>query len=205
MTTDNRIGVLALQGAFAKHIEMLETLGCRASAVETEDDLSSIDAIIIPCGESTTMGKLLTENSMMKPLNDLIKSGMPIFGTCAGMIILAEKIKGSAGSIQPHLSVMKIEVERNAYGRQIESFEASFKIKNLPGPEFTGVFIRAPRIMSVSTDVEVMAEFEGVPVMIRQGNLLATSFHPELTSDSRIHEFFISMVKNSAKKSGKSG
>jgi 5'-phosphate synthase pdxT subunit len=100
---------------------------------------------------------------------------------------------------------MKIEVERNAYGRQIESFEASFKIKNLPGPEFTGVFIRAPRIMSVSTDVEVMAEFEGVPVMIRQGNLLATSFHPELTSDSRIHEFFISMVKNSAKKSGKSG
>jgi len=201
MTTNKRIGVLALQGAFAKHIEMLESLGCAAYAVKTPLDIYSADAIIIPGGESTTMGKLLTENSMITPLLESVKSGMPLFGTCAGMIILAEKITGSD---QPYLSVMSIEVERNAYGRQKESFEAAFKIRNLSGPEFTGVFIRAPRIVSVSPDVEVMAEFEGIPVMVRQGNLLASSFHPELTSDRRIHEFFISMVKNSVKKSGKS-
>jgi 5'-phosphate synthase pdxT subunit len=201
MALNNRIGVLALQGAFAKHIEMLESLGWRTSQVKTPEDLNLVDALIIPGGESTTMGKLLTENSMMTPLHDLVKSGMPIFGTCAGMIILAQRISGSD---QPHLSAIAIEVERNAYGRQKESFEASFKVNNLPGPEFTGVFIRAPRIVSVSPGVEVMAEFEGAPIMVRQGNILASSFHPELTSDARVHEFFISMINGHVKKTGKS-
>jgi 5'-phosphate synthase pdxT subunit len=201
MALNNRIGVLALQGAFAKHIEMIESLGWSASLVKTPEELNLADALIIPGGESTTMGKLLTENSMTTPLQEFIKSGRPIFGTCAGMIILAQRISGSE---QPHLSAIAIEVERNAYGRQKESFEASFKINNLPGPEFTGVFIRAPKIVSVSPEVELMAEFEGVPVMVRQGNILASSFHPELTSDTRVHEFFISMINGYVKKAGKS-
>ena len=185
------IGVLALQGAFLKHIEMLKSLGCNTMEVRTARDIISVDALIIPGGESTTMRKLLDSNNMLSRLMSEINKGMPVFGTCAGMILLAKKISGSE---QPHLSVMDIEVKRNAYGRQKESFEAGFAVNRIPGPPFNGIFIRAPRIESVAPAIEVMAEFENVPVLVRQGNLLASSFHPELTNDSRIHEFFISMT-----------
>jgi len=184
-------GVLALQGAFFKHIQMLKSLGCNTMEVRTASDILSVDALIIPGGESTTMGKLLEAGRMTLPLLEQIEKGMPVFGTCAGMILLAKKISGSE---QPHLAVMDIEVERNAYGRQKESFEAEFTIKRIPGPPFNGVFIRAPRIEAVSPAIEVLAEFENIPVLIRQGNLLAASFHPELTNDSRIHKLFISIV-----------
>lgn len=199
MTLNKRIGVLSLQGAFAKHIEIIKKLGCAAYEVNTPEEINKVDALIIPGGESTTMGKLLTVNSMISPLLERVKSGMPLFGTCAGMILMAEKISGSH---QPHLSVMSIEVERNAYGRQKESFEAEFKVRNLPGSEFTGVFIRAPRIITTGPEVEVLAEFEGTPVMVRQGNLLASSFHPELTGDTRVHELFISMLDFTVEKTG---
>lgn len=186
-----KIGVLALQGAFFKHVEMINSLGCLTLEVRTARDILSVDSLIIPGGESTTMGKLLETNNMTTPLLAEIKAGMPVFGTCAGMILLAKKISDSS---RPHLAVMDIEVKRNAYGRQLESFEAEFGVSRISGPPFNGIFIRAPKIESVTPAVEVMAEFENVPVLIRQGNLLASSFHPELTNDSRIHEFFISMT-----------
>ncbi len=186
-------GVLALQGAFSKHIEMLNSLGCNTLEVRTASDILSVDAMIIPGGESTTMGKLLESGSMALTLLEQIEKGMPLFGTCAGMILLAKKISGSE---QPHLAVMDIEVQRNAYGRQKESFEAEFTVKRIPGPPFNGVFIRAPRIETVSPAIEVLAEFENTPVLVRQGNIMASSFHPELTNDSRIHELFISIVED---------
>jgi len=186
-------GVLALQGAFSKHIQMLNSLGCNTLEVRTASDILSVDAMIIPGGESTTMGKLLESGSMALTLLEQIEKGMPLFGTCAGMILLAKKISGSE---QPHLAVMDIEVQRNAYGRQKESFEAEFTVKRIPGPPFNGVFIRAPRIETVSPAIEVLAEFENTPVLVRQGNIMASSFHPELTNDSRIHELFISIVED---------
>jgi len=186
-----KIGVLALQGAFLKHIEMIKSLGCLTLEARTARDILSVDALIIPGGESTAIGKLLETNNIIEPLLAEIKGGMPLFGTCAGMILLAKKISDSA---RPHLAVMDIEVKRNAYGRQLESFEAEFAVSRIPGPPFNGVFIRAPKIESVAPAVEVMAEFENVPVLIRQGNLLASSFHPELADDSRIHEFFLAMT-----------
>ncbi|HPS57662.1 MAG TPA: pyridoxal 5'-phosphate synthase glutaminase subunit PdxT [Spirochaetota bacterium] len=187
-----KAGVLAMQGAFHKHKLVMESLGAETLEVRTNDELLSVDCLIIPGGESTVMGKLLVKNNLMKTLRARILDGMPVFGTCAGMILMSRVIEGMD---QPSLEVMDITVERNAYGRQLESFETELEVSAIAGGPFPGIFIRAPKIVSTGNGVEVLAELDSVPVLVRQKNMLAASFHPELTGDRRIHEFFASMVK----------
>jgi 5'-phosphate synthase pdxT subunit len=186
-----KIGVLAMQGAFRKHIEMLGRTGTSAYEVRTSEDLNFIDGLIIPGGESTVIGKLLVKNGLTLPIIERARAGMPLYGTCAGMILMAEKIEEYD---QPGLALMNITVRRNAYGRQKESFEASFNVIGLGDEPFTGIFIRSPKITCISAGVEVLAEFGDAPVIVRQGKLLASSFHPELTDDPRIHKLFLSMI-----------
>lgn len=180
-----------MQGAFTRHIEMLVKAGVTACEVRTPADMDSIDGLIIPGGESTVIGKLLVKNNIIVPLVERVKSGMALYGTCAGMILMAKTIDGNS---QPHMSLMDITVKRNAYGRQKESFEASFSVKGLGEQPFTGIFIRSPKITGITGNIEVLAEFENIPVLVREGRLLASSFHPELTDDPRIHELFLSML-----------
>jgi len=186
-----RIGVLAMQGAFRKHFEMLERTGAEPCEVRASADMNNIQGLIIPGGESTVIGKLLVKNNLIDPIIDRVRDGMALYGTCAGMILMAEKIEEYD---QPHLALMDITVQRNAYGRQKESFEASFNVAGLGDEPFTGIFIRAPKITAITENVEVLAEFEDVPVLVKEGRLLASSFHPELTNDPRIHELFLSMI-----------
>lgn len=181
-----------MQGAFHRHCMMVESLGVPAMEVRTAGDIASVSGLIIPGGESTVMSKLLTKNGLMDPLRERVMAGMPVFGTCAGMIIISRDA-GDFGL--PLVSAMNISVERNAYGRQLESFEATFPVKGIEGDAFSGIFIRAPKITRVGAGVEVLAEFEGVPVLVRERNLLASSFHPELTGDPRIHSLFLSMIR----------
>lgn len=186
-----KAGILAMQGAFHKHMLMMESLGFNSLEVRTRDDILSVDGLIIPGGESTVMIKLLIKNELMDTLKHRILDGMPVFGTCAGAILLSRTIEGMD---QPSLGVMDITVERNAYGRQKESFEAHIDVNGITGGPFPGVFIRAPKITSAGSGVEVLAEYESVPVLVKQKNMLASSFHPELTGDRRIHELFASMM-----------
>ncbi|MEW6662570.1 MAG: pyridoxal 5'-phosphate synthase glutaminase subunit PdxT [Bacillota bacterium] len=186
-----KIGVLALQGAFREHRQMLERCGCEVIEVRRPHHLEEIKGIIVPGGESTTIGKLLNDWELMEPLRQKGQEGFPIFGTCAGMIILAKEI---AGSQQPRLALMDIRVIRNAYGRQVDSFEMPLAIKCLDKTPFLGVFIRAPYIDQVGPNVEVLASHDDKIVMVRQGNLLACSFHPELTKDERVHRYFLSLI-----------
>jgi len=179
-----------MQGAFQKHLDMIRKIGAEGVEIRTSDDLDSIDGLIIPGGESTVIAKLLIKNDIINPILERVKSGMGIFGTCAGMILLAKKVEESD---QPLLSVMDIIVKRNAYGRQKESFEASFDVNGFDKP-FAGIFIRSPKITEYSKEVEVLSEFEGIPILAKEGKLLACSFHPELTSDTRIHQLFLSMI-----------
>ena len=187
-----RIGVLGLQGDFREHVEMLTLMGVETLVVKLPEDLELIDGLIIPGGESTTMGRIMENVGIKDPLIDKIKSGLPVYGTCAGMILLSKKISGFE---QPLLGVLDIEVERNAYGRQVESFEVDIKIEALGEKPFRAVFIRAPRIVNLGESVEVLARYGEDPVLVKEGNILASSFHPELTKDSRIHEYFLRMVK----------
>lgn len=180
-----------MQGAFVRHGEVIKSLGYRFVEIRRADELDNIDGLIIPGGESTTMGKLLVKNNIMDTLRGRIIAGMPVLGTCAGMILLSN----NAGMDQPLLSTMDITVERNAYGRQKESFEASFNVPALGDAPFTGVFIRAPKITGAGRDVHVLATYANLPVLVRQGNMLAANFHPELTSDTRIHEYFTGMIR----------
>jgi len=184
------VGVLALQGDFEKHRAMLQRLGVAAPLVITPEGLASLDALVIPGGESTTIGKLMVSYGLLDPLRERVLGGMPVYGTCAGMILLAKEI---AGQIQPRLGLMEIEVLRNAYGRQVVSFEADISVTFTSSP-VRGVFIRAPIISHVGAGVSVLGEFEDKPVLVRQDNMLASSFHPELTDDTRIHDFFLSML-----------
>jgi len=186
-----KIGVLAMQGAFQKHLDMIKKTGAEGVEIRTADDLDSIDGLIIPGGESTVIAKLLIKNDIMNPILERVKSGMGVYGTCAGMILMAKKVEESD---QPLLNIMDITVRRNAYGRQKESFEASFDIKHFTGKPFSGIFIRSPKITALTENVEVLAEFDGAPILVREGKLLASSFHPELTDDSRIHHLFLSMI-----------
>jgi 5'-phosphate synthase pdxT subunit len=186
-----KIGVLALQGAFREHRQMLEGCGCEVMEVRLPHHLEEIKGMIIPGGESTTIGKLLQEWGLMESLRQRAESGLPIFGTCAGMIVLAKEIEGS---LQPRIGLMDIRVKRNAYGRQVDSFEAVLAVKGLDEKPFPGVFIRAPYIDWVGPGVEVLAVHEDKIVMVRQGNLLAASFHPELTKDDRLHRYFLSII-----------
>jgi len=190
-----RIGVLALQGAVREHIQHIEALGAVGMAIKRPRELKEIAGLIIPGGESTTIGKLMVEYEFIDAIRDFHAAGKPIYGTCAGMILLAKTI--TEGD-QPLLSLMDIEARRNAFGRQRESFEADLAIKGIGS--FNAVFIRAPWIESVGEGVDTLAEFDtiehgNVKVMARQGSLLASAFHPELTGDVRVHKYFLNMIK----------
>ena len=184
------IGILALQGAFAEHRDMLHKLGVDSIEIRQLNDLdNAIDGLIIPGGESTVQGKLIRDLGMLQPLRDKISAGLPVFGTCAGLILLAEHIQDSS---EQHLGTMEITAVRNAYGRQLGSFhtEAPFK----PIGVIPMTFIRAPYIASISNNVEVLAEVDGRIIAARQGNQLVTSFHPELDGDIGVHRYFLDEI-----------
>lgn len=186
-----KIGVLCLQGAVREHVALLEKCGVEAVCVKKKEQLPQLDGLVIPGGESTTIGKLIERFDLDVPLREFIAQGKAVYGTCAGMIMLAEEI---AGSSQYHLGGMNISVERNAFGRQRESFEEDLIIPALGEDPFHAVFIRAPLIKSYGRDVQVLASCHGEAVAARQGNLLVSSFHPELTDDTRMHSYFIEMA-----------
>jgi 5'-phosphate synthase pdxT subunit len=187
-----KIGVLALQGAFREHIEALRRLGAEAIEVRLPEHLEGLDGLIIPGGESTAIGKLAVKYGLQEAIRRYAGRGNPVYGTCAGMILLSHDV----GRDQPLLGLMRVKVERNAFGRQLDSFETDLPIPALGDEPFPGVFIRAPKIESVGEGVEVLAELEdGTPVAARQDNLLVTAFHPELTSDLRFHRYFLDLVE----------
>ena len=190
-----QIGVLALQGAFAAHSDCLTSIGVQSIEVRTPDQLNSVDALLMPGGESSTMSQLLESSGLFDPISTRIADGMPVFGTCAGMILLASEILDGR-SDQRSFSAIDISVRRNAFGRQVDSFEATV---NSSVGDFHGVFIRAPRIERVGEDVEVLGSINDEPVLVRQGNVLAASFHPELSNDARLHEYFVSITANRKK------
>jgi 5'-phosphate synthase pdxT subunit len=191
-----KIGVLALQGDFREHVAALTSSGAQAVEVRLASHLDGLGGLIIPGGESTTIGKLLTEFELMQPLRDRIRTGFPVYGTCAGMIVMAKDI---GDFDQPILGVMDMRVERNAFGRQVDSFEVDLPILGIEGGPVHAVFIRAPLIRSVEPNVRVIGRLDdGTIVAARQGNMLATAFHPELTGDSRVHRLFIDMVRETA-------
>ena len=189
-----KVGILALQGAVREHAASLKRCGAEAVEVKTADDLKGLDGLILPGGESTTMRRLIDTYDLMKPLKQFISLDRPVFGTCAGLILLAERL---AGSDVCHIGMMNITVERNSFGRQINSFEAPLNIKDV-GRGFPGVFIRAPHISEVGAGVDVLCEYEGRIVMARQNNLLGCAFHPELTGDQRVMSYFVKMVREAA-------
>ncbi len=182
------VGVLGLQGDVVEHLEALRRAGLTGMEAKTREDLRRVDALIIPGGESTTVAKLLDRFALREPLIARIRGGMPTWGTCMGMIVLSADIAGMPD--QPTLGVLDVTVLRNAFGRQVESAEVPLEIPALGGPPFPGVFIRAPWVERVGEGVEVLARLEGKAVMVRQGNILGTSFHPELTRDVRVHRWF---------------
>jgi 5'-phosphate synthase pdxT subunit len=187
------IGVLALQGAFAAHEQRLRQSGVSARQVRTADDLRSVDALVMPGGESTTMSKLLQTSGLFDPIAERIGEGMPVFGTCAGMILLATEVLDGRPD-QRSYSAIDIGVRRNGYGRQVDSFEADLEVPSIGGSPFHGVFIRAPKVERVGPGVEVLSEYQGVPVLLRSGRVSVASFHPELAGDARLHESFIETV-----------
>jgi 5'-phosphate synthase pdxT subunit len=189
------VGVLALQGAFAEHVAALRRLGARAREVRLPADLEGLDGLIIPGGESTTIGKLLEAYNLLGPLRALVDGGLPIYGTCAGTILLARDI---GGLDQPLLASMDLKVERNAFGRQLQSFETDLHVRPLGDDPFRAVFIRAPAIREVGASVEPLARLEdGTIVAARQDSLLVTCFHPELTHDDRFHRYFLETIQQS--------
>ena len=199
------VGVLALQGDFAEHEAMLRRLGADTRQVRSAEDLRGLDGLIIPGGESTTFCRLMTDFGLYEPLRAFVRSGVPVWGTCAGMIVLAREASDLG---YPTLEAMDVEVLRNAYGRQVESFEADLEVPVLGGEPFHAVFIRAPVVASTGPRVEVLASVRHeldereAPVALRQGPLIATSFHPELTADTRFHRYFLDIVKSAEKISG---
>lgn len=186
-----KIGVLALQGAVAEHMRALEASGVEAIAVKRVEQLEELDGLIIPGGESTTIGKLMDKYGFIDAIRQFYEAGKGLFGTCAGLIVLAKEIENQE---QRHLQIMDIEVARNAFGRQRESFETDLPVVGIDEP-IRAVFIRAPLIKAVGQEVEVLSEYNGEIVLARQGRLLACSFHPELTDDFRLHEYFVKMLK----------
>jgi 5'-phosphate synthase pdxT subunit len=187
-----KIGVLALQGAFERHQKVFKKLGVEAVQVRTPADLAEVDALVMPGGESTTMSQLLESSELFEPISLRIKQGLPVFGTCAGMILLSKKILDGRDD-QLSFEAIDIDVQRNAYGRQIDSFEAEVKIDSLDN-SFNAVFIRAPRIVSLGSDVQALAYCGDDVVLARQDNILVASFHPELANDVRLHELFLKGV-----------
>ena len=196
-----KIGVLALQGDVAEHIASLGDCGVIASGVRSKQEIQSIDALVIPGGESTTIAKLAKAFGVFDLIKSRIASGMPTYGSCAGMILIADQIL-DGGADQEGFGGIDAQVRRNAFGRQVDSFETDLSFAGISGAAFRAVFIRAPWVESVGTQVEVLASFNGHPVAIRQGHLLATSFHPELTGDNRIHRFFVDQLCKESLKAG---
>ena len=199
MTTSNSngrktVGVLALQGDFREHREMLERMGHEVREVRKPGQLEGLDALIIPGGESTTIARLILSNGFQQPLRDFCESGRPVWGTCAGAILLARNVDRLD---RPGIEMMDISARRNAFGRQVDSFEAALEVKGIEGEPFHAVFIRAPQIEEVRAPAEAIATLpDGTVVAAREGNLLATSFHPELTGDTRLHELFLTIGRN---------
>ena len=188
------IGILALQGAFAAHERVLTDLGASVTLVRGAEDVNGLDGIVLPGGESTTMSMLLDSSGIAPPLRERVRHGFPAFGTCAGLILLAEKIVDGRAD-QQQVGGLAITARRNGYGRQIDSFEASISVSEAENTfEMNGVFIRAPRIEEVTGDVEVLGTVNGEVVLVRQRNILGATFHPELSDDHRVHEMFLKMV-----------
>jgi pyridoxal 5'-phosphate synthase pdxT subunit len=191
------IGVLALQGDVAEHLRAVTGAGARGSTVRRPEELGGVDGLIIPGGESTTMWKLAAAFELMDPLRKLVSSGLPVFGSCAGMIMLAGTVLDRTAG-QETLDGIDITVRRNAFGRQVDSFESDIDLRGVPGPPFRAVFIRAPWVEQTGPDVEILGTepHTGRIVAVRQGPALATAFHPELTGDGRIHQLFVDMVRD---------
>jgi 5'-phosphate synthase pdxT subunit len=186
------VGVLALQGDVAEHLAALERAGARAIPVRRREELERVEGLVIPGGESTTVMRLLARFGLDAPIVDRVRAGLPLWGTCMGMIVVAREV---AEMDQPTLGVLDVTVRRNAFGRQNESAEVDLDIPALGEQPFPAVFIRAPWIERIGDGVEMLAEYGGHGVMVRQQNLLGTSFHPELTTDDRVHRYFLSMVE----------
>lgn len=185
----NRVGVLALQGAFRAHVEACEDLGFDAVEVRTAAQLDDCDRVIIPGGESTTMSMMLDRNELRAPLAARLADGMPAFGTCAGMILLAAEVSDGRAD-QESFAAIDIAVRRNGYGRQNQSFSDELAVDVLDGDPLHAVFIRAPRVERLGDDVQVLARYDGEPVLCQQGPVLVTAFHPELSPDRRLHRYF---------------
>ncbi len=185
------IGVSGIQGDFREHKWVIEKLGIETLVVRTPEDLEKVGGLIIPGGESTTMIRIMKRIGLFDVLKQKIQSGFPVYGTCAGLIVLAKEIENYP---QESLEVIDIKVRRNAYGRQVDSFDEMVEIKGFNKP-FKAIFIRAPRVEAWSEGVETLAFLDNHPIMLRQNNVLVTSFHPELTDDPRVHEYFVEMIK----------
>jgi pyridoxal 5'-phosphate synthase pdxT subunit len=181
-----------MQGAFAEHVRALEESGARTRLVRTREDLNGLDGLVLPGGESTTMTMLMERVGLLAPLRDAIAAGLPVLATCAGMIVLARDISDAMEG-QRGLGLLDIGVRRNGYGRQVDSFEAGLHVEGLDGPDFPGVFIRSPLVESVG-EAKVIAIYEGHPVAIRQDNITALCFHPELSRDRRLHKEFVRLA-----------
>jgi pyridoxal 5'-phosphate synthase pdxT subunit len=183
-----KAGVLALQGDFREHAHMLAECGATPVLVRTPEELAGVACLCIPGGESTTIGKLARNYGLVDPIRERAGEGMPIFGTCAGLIVLATRVAGG----EPLLSLLDVTVRRNAYGRQLDSFEADVNVQDVGAVR--AVFIRAPQVDDIGPDVKVLAEHEGAPVVIQQGKILAAAFHPEMAGDARLHERLLRLV-----------
>lgn len=196
------VGVLAIQGDVRENLlsvkKAIEESGINANVIEvkTPDDIEKLDGLIIPGGESTTIGQLSLVNGSMKIIKDKIQAGMPVLGICAGMILLSSTAKDRivGGIDQPLLDVLDVKLERNSFGRQGESFESDISLNSIGISKFNGVFIRAPSVTEVGTDVEILSEFDNKIVAVKQGNIIGTSFHPELTQDASLHKYFLSLI-----------
>jgi 5'-phosphate synthase pdxT subunit len=186
------VGVLALQGAFTAHQRALESAGATTRQVRQPGDLAGIDALVMPGGESTTMSRLLTTSGLVDHVKGLLSDGLPVLGTCAGMILLASEVLDGRPD-QLSFGAIDISVQRNGYGRQVDSFETDLDVVGFETP-FHAVFVRAPKVVSIGASVEVLAEYDGVPVVVRQGHVMVASFHPELTGDARLHARFLQEV-----------
>ena len=184
-----KAGVLALQGDFREHSRVLEACGARPVEVRTPGHLSDVDCLVIPGGESTTIGKLARSAGLVEPIRERAKAGMPMLGTCAGMIVMASRVDGG----EPLLSLVDMTVQRNAYGRQVDSFEADVVVEGIDH-SVRAVFIRAPMVEEIGPAVRVLAEHEGRAVVLEQGNLVVASFHPELVGETRLHEYVLGKV-----------
>lgn len=196
-----KVGVLALQGDVREHIRSLGDCGVSASAVRRESEIAAVDALVIPGGESTTIAKLARSFGVFDLIKERISSGMPVYGSCAGMILLSNQVLDAIEG-QETFGGLDAVVRRNAFGRQVDSFEADLNFKGITEPAVRAIFIRAPWVESVGSEVQVLAEITGHPVAVRQNNIFATSFHPELTGDNRVHRFFIDVVCKDAIKVG---